>query len=349
MQSIDTIQPKRERIFGMDFARCICTIIIVLFHYACHTASEHKLFFQLPSGNYGSLAVTIFFVLSGASLFYNYPDVSSIKVFWFKRWKSIFPMYYLCSLFYFLQKVFQKHMLFYGPSPLTLVLTLLGVDGYFYYRIPNYGEVGEWFLGAIVFLYLLYPFMIKIMKKSRFLIPFILTAGYFAVLCLNVFTIDSFRNLITCATSFYIGILFMKHRKLFFENTIFISISSVIAVVLLFVPVQILHRFKISEQVHGIFAFLLLVSVGERIKTFKVSTLVKRFSKISFPVFLFQHKVILNVLGVYNPLDVAGELLMITVAFFLIIIFAKVLAVVNDALIKSKFFVSLEQRITHDA
>ena len=108
MQSLDTFQPKRERIFGMDFARCICTIIIVLFHYACHTASEHKLFFQLPSGNYGSLAVTIFFVLSGASLFYNYPDVSSIKVFWFKRWKSIFPMFFFALCFTLYKKYFKS-------------------------------------------------------------------------------------------------------------------------------------------------------------------------------------------------------------------------------------------------
>ncbi len=347
MQALDTIQSKRERIFGFDFARCICAIMIVLFHYACHTASEHRLFYKLASGDYGGLAVTVFFILSGASLFYNYPDVPSIKMFWFKRWKSIFPMFYLCFLFYYMQNVLKCHAVFYGPSPKTLVLTLFGVDGYFLYRIPNYYQVGEWFLGAIIFLYLLYPFMIKIMKKCRFVIPIILAAGYYAVLFLNIFTINSSRNLITCATSFYIGILFMKHRKLFFENTICISAASTIAVVLFFVPVPILHKLGISSQVHGIFAFLLFVFVGERIKMCRVSAVVKWISKMSFPIFLFQHKVILHVQGIYNPINVGGEVLMIMVTFFLVIVFSKVLAVVNDALLKSKFIVFLEHKITN--
>lgn len=51
-----------------------------------------------------------------------------------------------------------------------MLLSLLGMDGYFQYRGPNYYLIGEWFFGAIVFLYILYPLFAKYMgcEEVRF-------------------------------------------------------------------------------------------------------------------------------------------------------------------------------------
>lgn len=342
------MKAKRERIFALDFVRCVCALIIVFFHYACHTASEHNFFFTNASSDYGGMVVTAFFILSGAALFYTYPKIDSLRMFYFKRWKSIFPMFYLCFIFYYIQTVFETHKVFYGPSPKTLILSLFGVDGYFSYRIPNYYHIGEWFLGAIVLLYLLYPFIIMIMKKCRFIIPIVLLIGYYFVLNGDYFIINKIQNLITCMTSFIVGIMFMEHKNIFFENKRFMFAISIIAVVLFFVPIPILHRLGISVQVHGVFVFLLLVFIGGWIKNYRVNVVVLWISKLSFPIFLFQHKVILNLLGVYNPTDIKGEIIMIMVALILTLICSMVLNVVNDALLKSKGFVALENVIRND-
>ena len=114
----DMGQNRSKRVFELDFARCICALIIIAFHYACHTENEKKLLFTLPYGrSYGDLAVTVFFILSGAALYCAYPNIKSIKQFLFKRWKSIFPMFYLCYLYYYLQNVFHYHSFFGDQIP----------------------------------------------------------------------------------------------------------------------------------------------------------------------------------------------------------------------------------------
>lgn len=89
------------------------------------------------------------------------------------------------------------------------------------------------------------------------------------------------------------------------------------------------------------------VSLGEHIKKCGlVNTAVSWISKLSFPIFLFHHKVILDVQGVNNPTDISGEIFVILAAFLLIIIFSMILSVVDDALLRSKLFICLERRIT---
>ena len=64
--------------------------------------------FSLPeyaNGSFGSLFVGVFFLISGGVLYYNYPEVKNLSTFYYKRWKSIFPMFYITFLFFFIRNV----------------------------------------------------------------------------------------------------------------------------------------------------------------------------------------------------------------------------------------------------
>ena len=107
------MEKLKKRINGIDFARSCCTIGIITFHFAIKSNSKlRSLFFKTANSGFGFMFVTSFFSMSGAVLYYNYPKVTSLKIFYYKRWKSIFPSYYLCFIFFFMKKVFYFHKLY---------------------------------------------------------------------------------------------------------------------------------------------------------------------------------------------------------------------------------------------
>ena len=149
------------RIDACDFIRFFSAVGIVLYHISCKLPAEgFHLLYTYANGTFGYLFVGVFFILSGAMLYYNQPQIGSLRTFYYKRWKAIYPMFYLAYLYYFLQTVFSSGALFYKGNAKTMIWTILGLDGYVFYKIDNYYILGEWFLGAIILLYVLYPLLL---------------------------------------------------------------------------------------------------------------------------------------------------------------------------------------------
>ena len=91
---------SRKSLPEIIFTRACCSIGILIFHYFCHSKGNFKFLFRTANSNWGFMFVTTFFSISGTVLYYNYPKITSTKRFYFKRWKSIFPSYYICIIFF---------------------------------------------------------------------------------------------------------------------------------------------------------------------------------------------------------------------------------------------------------
>ena len=64
---------KKKKIFYLDFIRVISMIMIVTYHFYAHFAENNITGFKMFSnGKWGMIGVTLFFMISGASLMYNY-------------------------------------------------------------------------------------------------------------------------------------------------------------------------------------------------------------------------------------------------------------------------------------
>ncbi len=161
---------KNKRIFAFDFIRVLAMIMIVVFHYNAYcidfsVQSAPVLFIQYANGTMGHIGVSLFFILSGASLMYSYGRKLELKTYFKKRFLSIYPLYWITYAAFF------THFYIINRFPMqisrkTLLLTLFGMDGYLYYKIPNYYLVGEWFVGCIVILYLLFPLLRRCVLKA---------------------------------------------------------------------------------------------------------------------------------------------------------------------------------------
>lgn len=214
------IQTKKNYLTSIVFARAICCLGIIIFHYFCHSNNHSKLLLSTSNSNWGFIYVTCFFSISGIVLYYNYPKNISIKKFYFKRWKSIFPAYYVSFLYFYQNRVFHYKKIFYFGNWKKLIFTLFGIDGYLNYKYKTYYIMGEWFTGAIVIIYILYPIIMYIFNKNKFIIPMILFSGFIIMIKTKYFKISSTRNLITCLSSFYFGIFFIRYKYIFLNKIV---------------------------------------------------------------------------------------------------------------------------------
>ena len=112
------------------------------------------------------------------------------------------------------------------------------------------------------------------------------------------------------------------------------------------IPISIgWHNTIVLNQVHGILFFVMLLHIGRVVGKFKIHSLFERASTLCFPVFLFQHKIIMQVLECYDPLGYVAEVKMFLIITCFTLLCAKILSIVNLSVINSKLFRRLENVI----
>ena len=346
---------KKERIESFDFMRSVTAWIIVIYHFACicNTTPQYgnfPLFYTHANGVWGeNTSVNIFFMLSGASLYYNYSSLkfSSLKTYYWGRFKGLFPMFYMLWFFLFYQKAVTGGTLFYNGSPKTMLLTLCGMDGYLSYRYPqNYYFIGEWFLGALVCLYLLYPLLTWCMKRCRILTTLLLGAGTLALHWpMPYFMIQRECNLIVCLFAFWLGMLFIEYRSFLSRRWVTACFGGA---ALIFIFIRVPFDPFLCAQVISVGLFLLFYSLGSQImKLKKVTPFFQYTGKISYAIFLLQHVVMGQVLGLFSKykLTVLQESCILVATFLLIYLFSDISVRLNQLMLNSKWFVTLQNFI----
>lgn len=330
----------KKKLSGIIFARSFCSLGIIIFHYFCHSKGKFKTLLSTANASWGLMFVTSFFSISGTVLYYNYSKISSLKTFYFKRWKSIFPAYYICFLYFFLKNVFRYHKLFYRGHWLNLFLTVFGLDGYLKYRFKSYYLIGEWFLGAIIIIYSIYPILLFLMNKNILIIHFIISCFYPFIHLTNFFIIKDTFNIISCIYSFYFGMLCIKFYLLFFKNRITLIISFLI---LLFLCLVKMSKFLLILQIQGFSLYIVLTQIGELIMLSRFRIIFIKISNLSYYIFLFHHKIILDILGVMNPTEWYLHFILLAIVIILTIICSKILLIIMTDIFKSNIFKKLEK------
>ena len=330
---------KRKRLEGIIFARVYCSIGIIIFHFFGYSKGNFKFSYTSANCDWGFMYVTTFFCISGSVIYYNYSVIHSLKLFYFKRWKSIFPSFYICYIYFFLKNAVKYHRLFFRRSCSYLFLTILGLDGYFRYKFKTYFLIGEWFLGAIIIIYILYPVILWIFRKNILLINFMIFIGYVLMFKTNFFIIKKKRNIITCIYSFYFGMLTIEFKQLFFKNKKALAISLIILIFLCFIR---LPRFLLICQIQGFCLFIVLIQIGEYLMNFRFNAILVRMNSLTYNIFLSHKMIILDILSVTNPTEWYLIMILLIITIILTVIFAKILLIIVNSIIESKTFKIIE-------
>jgi hypothetical protein len=200
--------------------------------------------------------------------------------------------------------------------------------------------MGEWFTGAIIIIYCLYPIIIYIFNKNKFLIPIFLFFGFVIISKTTFFEISKDRNLITCISSFYFGMVLIKYKN-FFLNKKVIFIAFCMNIFLYFKRIHSNFSLIIS-QLQGFTFLIVLIWLGKIIMKSRLQTYFNEISRLSYCLFLFHHIIIMNVFSLNNPIIWYKIIFTLGVIIILSIIYSKILLIIIESIYKSRAFIKIE-------
>ncbi|MCF0220937.1 MAG: acyltransferase [Fibrobacter sp.] len=348
------------RIFEFDIIRVLAMFWVVTYHFGCEYSlplvaggrAPLLIFFcDTPNFDFGNVAVTMFLVLSGALLYNKYGkgNVKSIPSFYVKRFKAIYPPFWILNLYVPLS-MFRHWMadgnLFFAGNPLKLLLTVVGLDGYLQlFGMKSYYFCGDWFVGAIVFLYLVFPLLSWAYSKSRVALLTVLGVGYM----LQFLSPDSWQWEIsafpvTLVLKFVLGFLVMDFLPGLRRRSVGWVALAVFAVLCVWnnFPLPILRNDMLGT-VAGIAVFLGVLNFGSRIRESSVvGKVILKIAPMAYCVFLIQHVAIVWMqMGFVKVFGISAEsfspaigLVLLAVTFGAILLAACLLKFVSDRVVK---------------
>lgn len=296
----DGIVSKKKRLEYVDAIRAIAVALVVLEHFNVAMPSYGITiagnYYVVPgnfsNGSLGTLGVSLFFIISGMTLFYNYEESISIKRYAKKRFLHIYLPFWSSYLLIFLCFfVKYKKLWFHNLDTIpvsSILLTLFGMDGYFKYLGDNFYLLGEWFLGCIIMLYVAFPLMRICVKKQPVLTYLIATAVYVLVVWYQPFQVGITRNVLVRGYDFLFGMLLGKWMCKM-KIKWYIPISGGVLFVIAFMLPPLKHSmFAVTMTGWGV--FLLLTGLFSIIlKKFGKSETIRIISKYSYEIFLLHH------------------------------------------------------------
>lgn len=274
-----------NRLYNLDYLRGLAAFGIMIYHYLSWTLGKFSA--DTFMGRLGIYGVSIFYILSGLTLYYVYydkmkPSKEDIVSFFKKRVFRIFPLLWLVTITAILlsRKI---------PDFSDLFLNLTGLFGFV--KWDTYFSAGVWSIGNELVFYVFFPFFILFAKSNR---PLLIILSivlfslylYFAFVKLN--TEQTWRNYVNPLNQVFLflggfltGLLFNKTK---INNAAIVALFLIGLGLFIFIPVH-------GEQI------VLKIGINRLIFTFCCFLICFCFYKLSFQFPKFIHK----------PLTLLGE------------------------------------------
>lgn len=150
-----------NRLYNLDYLRGLAAFGIMIYHYLSWTLGEFSA--DTFMGRLGIYGVSIFYVLSGLTLYYVYydkmkPSKVDIVSFFKKRVFRIFPLLWLVTIV----AILLSRTI---PDFTNLFLNLSGLFGFI--RWDKYFSAGVWSIGNELVFYVFFPFFILFIKRFK--------------------------------------------------------------------------------------------------------------------------------------------------------------------------------------
>ncbi len=321
----------------MDILRILAIYMVFNLHFTVALGQQYGIFFGFQNGNWGNVGTSLFFLISGNCLARNYGEKLEIGKFYRKRWLAIFPMFYICYLLVlFGHTVILQNNVWAGVEPWRVIFTILGVDKYLEFaNIRSGALVGEWYTAIIVGIYLLFPALQLLYKKSKIAGTVLMIALYVLNIIFDWGPFPDDAHLITGLCMFWMGMLTYRYEDKFEKLPWYLwGIILIVSGVILLVPLP--GPDLIYKNLLAVGIVLLFMRVGTFIK--KDSAVLRFLCKIEYGVYLCHHTVILVLLSFYT--QIFGEVEKISyylISMFASIVFAIMLTYLTQWILKLYF------------
>lgn len=338
-----------KRVRNYDVMRVICFCIIIYCHIAmqlsideiCDTALITRMY-TTSNMHIGTMAVSVFFILSGASLGLTTKGRFSVGSYYKKRLvRLLVPFYLATAVCMSLVLAAGIHMPNFDPANTPkwrLIFTLTGMDTWltmFHVKTFSLG-IGEWFLGELVILSVLFPVFRMLIRKY----PKAFLAGTVALYIATVLLYEGgcfadiapHLNILLKGSEFIAGIYLGIYRERISSRCWMVTVPLWLLLALWPVTLPISEGIKITILS---MCFFLTFSCMEGWLQKRKLKLVNLLSGCSYELFLCHHMVIYLVCHVLEPRLSGSTLIIVMVAAELIgmAITTAVLKLISDRVV----------------
>lgn len=341
----------KRREIHLDVIRVVACLAVILFHYNVYLLYADPTVTKIGKISYlnqtvGDIAISLFIILSGLSLTISQggeKTESSYIDFYKRRFIGIFPSFWISYLI--VAAIFLLIGQSFGDGQWwKLLLSLIGLDGFFLYRMSNYYLVGEWYTGYMLITYFIYPFVKKFFDKTP-LYCWMLILSIFV--SLNSIYSEMFDVYINCnpimrLPEILFGITFATYINGRRSKELGLGLISLLVLVFSSylhqsLPPQI-YMFVIGISIFSVLSFVLsLIKYNEFI-----SNIIVKLSGLTFLAFLFHHQIIYAAFRFfdYRMLDFQQK-----VVLFLFCVLASFYAAKEVAPLVNKFTSLLKSKV----
>ncbi len=309
---------KKERVLYLDLIRIVCFLMVTSFHFSVAVKTfginaDVEFYQGIVHIVWGPIAVSCFFMVSGAALIYRYGENFSLKEFYKKRFFGLYPLFWLAYLFAFLDFFYRVKSMPGGPK-IHFLLSVVAMDGYFNDWIPTFYMIGEWFLGVIVILYILFPLYRFVMCKCKYILPVVFFVLSVVLIYHNPFPMVPEKNPIMCSMYFVLGMMIEMLRRSPKQRAVKIGrrIAAAVGVILFIVVAAVEKTGYRFNGYHVIFVislsvYLILMEVAEWIKSERVRSLISMIGRHSYAYFLLHHVFMYKYLPNFSGVTMSGS------------------------------------------
>ena len=323
----------KSRCSCLDYLRFLSFGCIIFYHMVVQLwmdgirdGMEVLPYFSNANIHIATLGVNLFFMISGAGLMLSGRKSFSLSAYYKKRFTRILVPFYVVWFLYFLVKlIFDRPVFPSGIPAWRIVFTVLGMDEY--WRMAGIETfslgIGEWFLGCIILMFLIFPLLRKIMLAHPWIVLGAATVYYILMVWYYPFTeIPVHQNFLVKIYTFLIGMFLgnldnlqnpekaeARNPKKTQRRILGALMIPVIAVCVSFLILPSTVLFNLLPSATGdeyrgtLFAgcvfllFLWLDPVLSRPK--RLNALLQKFSLYSYEIFLVHHVVIFMATGFF--------------------------------------------------
>ena len=160
---------RSKHLIELDVVRLVSTLLILIYHFGVESATAAlpgPAAFGTPGFSYlAEVGIALFFMLSGAALYWQWKTRWSLRRYITGRLLAIYPLFWTAFL-----ALFLYGDVLHGNNPgvprWKLIYSFLGLDGYLLAYTQTLYKIGEWFLGCLILLYALFPLFFKLQKTK---------------------------------------------------------------------------------------------------------------------------------------------------------------------------------------
>lgn len=340
---------KRE--IHLDVIRIVACLAVILFHfnvYLLYANSETQRIGEISYLNQtvGDIAISLFIILSGFSLTVSQGhDKTNLKYidFYKRRFLGIFPSFWIAYVVVAITFLLVGQP-FGDGQWWKFLLTIIGLDGFFLYRMQSYYLVGEWYTGYMLITYLMYPFLKNFFDKKPLYCWIVILVVFVSLndVYNEIFDVYINCNPIMRLPEILFGVTFATYINGHRSKEIILATISLLIVLLSsylhdFLPSQI-YMFMIGVS---IFSIISLILSFFRFNEF-ISNFIIKISGLTFLAFLFHHQIIYAVFRVfdYKTLDFQQK-----IALYVFCVLASFYLAKEVSPLVSKFSYFLKSRI----